>query len=95
MSKVHCKTSFSITRGAKTTMSREIIETIHVLGLQKFINYERMNPIEVSHDLNDIIERLTKCKQFKNIFLKFGERYRCDFCNMQRFIRCERSSHQF
>ena len=93
MSKVHCKTSFSITRGAKTTMSREIIETIHVLGLQKFINYERMNPIEVNHDLNDIIQRLTKCKQFKNIFLKFGERYRCDFRNMQRFIRCERSSY--
>ena len=51
--------------GRKRTMSQEIIETIHVLGLQNFVNYKRMNPIEVSLDSNDIIERLAKYKKFK------------------------------
>ena len=41
-------------------MSQEIIKTIHVLGLQNFINYKQMNLIEVSLDSNDIIKRLTK-----------------------------------
>ena len=50
-------------------MSQEIIKTINVLGLQNFINYEGMNPIEVSLDSNDIIERLAKYKKFKYSFL--------------------------
>ena len=50
-------------------ISEEIIKTIHVLGLQNFINYKRMNPIEMSLDSNDIKERLTKYKKFKYRFL--------------------------
>ena len=57
------------TAGEKRTMSQEIIETIHVLGLQNFVNYEQMNPIEVSLDSNDIIKRLEKYKKFKYRFL--------------------------
>ena len=34
-----------VTAGEKRTISQEIIETIHVLGLQNFVNYQRMNPI--------------------------------------------------
>ena len=50
-------------------MSEEIIKTIHVLGLQNFANYERMNLIEVSLDSNDIIQRLVKYKKLKYRFL--------------------------
>ena len=61
LGKVHTKASFSTTPnnvlnfgllckkkklvGEKRTMSQEIIKTVHVLGLQIFINYERMNPV--------------------------------------------------
>ena len=47
----------------------EITETIHVLGLQNFINYEQMNPIEVTLDSNEIIERLAIYKKYKYRFL--------------------------
>ena len=55
--------------GKKRTISQEVIETIHVLGLQNFVNYEQKNPIEMSIDSNYIIERLAKCKKFKYRFL--------------------------
>ena len=57
------------TVGEKIKMSQEIIDNIHVLGLQNYTNYERMNPIGVSLDWNDIIERLAKYKKFKYRFL--------------------------
>ena len=50
-------------------MLQEIIETIHVLGRQNFINYEQMNPAKVSLDSNDIIKRFVKYKKFKYRFL--------------------------
>ena len=50
-------------------MSQEIIKAIHVLGLQNYVNYERMNSIEVSLDSNDIIEKLVKYKKFNYRFL--------------------------
>ena len=50
-------------------MSQEIIETICVLGLQNYVNYERMNPIEINLDSNDIIENLSNNKKFKYRFL--------------------------
>ena len=57
------------TAGEKRTMSQEIIETIHVLGFLNFVNYERVNKMVVSFDLNDIIESLVKYKKFKYWFL--------------------------
>ena len=57
------------TAGEKRTMSQEIIETIHVLGFLNFVNYERVNTMVVSFDLNDIIESLVKYKKFKYWFL--------------------------
>ena len=50
-------------------MSQEIIETIHVLGLQNYVNYERMNLIEITFDSNDIIEKLSNYKKFRCEFL--------------------------
>ena len=49
--------------------SQEIIETIHVLGLQNFVSYDPLDPIDVSLDSNDIIENLVKHKKFKYRFL--------------------------
>ena len=52
------------TVGEKRTMSLEIVDNIHVLGLQNFVNCRRMNPIEVTLDSNEIIERLSTCKKY-------------------------------
>ena len=57
------------TAGEKRKMSQEIMKTIHVLGLQNFVNYKRINPIEASLDSSDIIERLGKYKKFRYRFL--------------------------
>ena len=46
-------------------MSHEIIKTVHVLGLQNFINYERMDSAEITLDSNEIVENLSKYKRFK------------------------------
>ena len=50
-------------------MSQEIIKTIYVLGLQNFVNYDRLNPIDVSLNSHDIFEKLVKYKKFKYRFL--------------------------
>ena len=45
-------------------MWQEITETIRMLGLQNFVNYERMNL-----DSNNTIEKLSNYKKFKFTFL--------------------------
>ena len=55
--------------GEKRTMSQEIIKTVHGSGLQNFIIYERMNPVEIMLDSNEIVEDLSKYKRFKYRFL--------------------------
>ena len=50
-------------------MLQEIIKTVHVLGLQRFINYKRMNPVEITLDSNEIVEDLSKYRKFKYRFL--------------------------
>ena len=51
--------------GEKRTVSQEIRETIRVLGLQNYVNYERMNPIEITLDSNDIVEKLSNHRKLK------------------------------
>ena len=55
--------------GEKRTMSLEIIDTFRVLGLQNFINYNLLNPTEVTLDSNEIIERLANYKKYKYRFM--------------------------
>ena len=50
-------------------MLQEIIKIVHVLGLQRFINYKRMNPVEITLDSNEIVEDLSKYRKFKYRFL--------------------------
>ena len=50
-------------------MLQEIIKTVHVLGFQIFINYKRMNPVEITLDSNEIVEDLSKYRKFKYRFL--------------------------
>ena len=51
--------------GEKKTVSQEIRETIRMLGLQNYVNYERMNPIEITLDSNDIAEKLSNHRKLK------------------------------
>ena len=51
--------------GEKRTVLQEIRETIRVLGLQNYVNYERMNPIEITLDSNDIVEKLSNHRKLK------------------------------
>ena len=50
-------------------MLQEIIKTVHFLGFQIFINYKRMNPVEITLDSNEIVEDLSKYRKFKYRFL--------------------------
>ena len=50
-------------------MQSEIVDTIHILGLQNFYNYLRLNPIEITIDSNSIIEMLSKYKRYKFRFI--------------------------
>ena len=77
-------------------ISEEIIKTIHVLGLQNFINYKRMNPIEMSLDSNDIKERLTKYKKFKYRFLIENKLFSSNFENTINviFVTCNSLSDE-
>ena len=50
--------------GEKRTLFQEIIKTVHVLGIQNLINYERMNPVKIMLDSSEIVEDLSKCKRF-------------------------------
>ena len=62
-------------------MSQEIIKTVHVLGLQNFINYERMNPVQITLDSNEIVEDLSKYKRF-NIGSQLKVFYSVQICRM-------------
>ena len=44
-------------------MSHEIVNTIHILGLQNFDNYGRLNPVEIAIVSNKIIEMLSNYKK--------------------------------
>ena len=50
-------------------MSHEIIDTIHVLRLQNFDDYGRVNPIEITIDSKKIIETVSSCKKYKFRFI--------------------------
>ena len=43
--------------------------TIRVFGFQNYVNYERMNPIEITVDSNNAIEKLSNYKKLKYRFL--------------------------
>ena len=50
-------------------MSQEITKTVRILGLQNYVNYERMDPVEITLDSNEIVEDPSKYKRFKYRFL--------------------------
>ena len=85
LEKVHTKTSFSTpqnvlnfgilcTKRIKTiseekAISRKIIDTVHILGLQNFDDYCSLNPVEITIDSNKIVERLSNYKMYKFRFI--------------------------
>ena len=50
-------------------MSHEIVDTVHVLRLQNFDDYGRVNPIEITIDSKKIIETVSSCKKYKFRFI--------------------------
>ena len=50
-------------------MSHEIVDTIHILGLQNFDDYGCLNPVEKTIDSNKIIETLSNYKKHKFRFI--------------------------
>ena len=40
-----------------------------MLGLQNYVNYKRVNPIKITLDSNNMIEKLSNYKKFKYRFL--------------------------
>ena len=50
-------------------MQAEIVDTIHILGLQKFDNYFRLNLIEITIDSNSIKETLSSYRKYKFGFM--------------------------
>lgn len=57
------------TIGKKRKMQAEIVDTIHILGLQKFDNYLRLNPIEITIASNSIKEALSSYRKYKFGFM--------------------------
>ena len=50
-------------------MQAKIVDTIHILGLQKFDNYLRLNPIEITIASNSIKETLLSYRKYKFGFM--------------------------
>ena len=50
-------------------MSHEIADTVHILGLQNFDDYARLNAIEIAIDSNKIIDMLSSYKKYKFRFI--------------------------
>lgn len=57
------------TIGEKRKMQAEIVDTVHMLGLQKFDNYLRLNPIEITIASNSIKEALSSYRKYKFGFM--------------------------
>ena len=51
------------TIGEKRAMSHEIVDTVHILGLQKIGNYGHLNPVEIT------IKKLSSYKNYKFRFI--------------------------
>ena len=53
------------TIGEKRAISHEIVDTVHILGLQNFDDYVHLNPVGITIDSNKIIEKLSNYKKYK------------------------------
>ena len=50
-------------------MSLEIVDTVHILGMQDFNDYGHLILVEVTIDANKIIETLSSYKKYKFRFI--------------------------
>ena len=50
-------------------MQHQIVDTVHILGLQNFDDCSRLNLLEVTIDSTSVIERLSNCKKYKFRFI--------------------------
>lgn len=75
-------------------MPHKVIKTARVLGLQGYVNFYRMNPVEITLDLNEVVEELSKYKKFKHRFLVENLLFSSSLQNETDiiFIKCNRLS---
>ena len=55
--------------GYKRKMNYEIIDEIHFIGLEKFVKYDKLNPISITIQSNDINAYLTRYSKYKYRFI--------------------------
>ena len=53
----------------RNAMSYELIDTIHIKGLQQHDQYDKLNPVQISMKSNIITAELTRYKNYKYQFL--------------------------
>ena len=56
----------------KKKMNYEIIDEIHFIGLEKFVKYDKLNPISITIQSNDINAYLTRYSKYKYRFIITG-----------------------
>ena len=73
-------------------MSYDIIDTIQIMGLQNFDNYQKLNPIEISVGTNKIIDYLSSYKKYKYRFFIENLLFSSNITNETKliFILCDR-----
>ena len=79
------------TIGNKRKIQDEMADSIHILELQDFDNYWRLNPIEITIDSKSIVETLSRYKEYESRFiiesLRFSRRVQND--TEVIFITCD------
>ena len=73
-------------------MSYELIDTIHIKGLQQLDQYNQLNPVQITIKLNKIIADLARYKNLKYRFMVDGLLFSSAITNDNKviFITCNK-----
>ena len=75
----------------KRKMNYEIIDEIHFIGLEKFVKYDKLNPISITIQSNDINAYLTRYSKYKYRFIITDLLFNTSFAN-ETFVICIRTN---
>ena len=73
-------------------MSYELIDTIHIKGLQQLDQYDQLNPVQITIESNKIIADLARYKNLKYCFMVDGLLFSSAITNDNKviFITCNK-----
>ena len=73
-------------------MSYELIDTIHIKGLQQLDQYDQLNPVQITIESNKIIADLARYKNLKYRFMVDGLLFSSAITNDNKviFITCNK-----